>query len=47
MDALKTAFSAAYKAAEALKDSHAMALFADAKDKRKAELTQPEGANCV
>ncbi len=47
MDALKTAFSAAYKAAEALKDSHAMALFSDAKDKRKAELTQPEGANCV
>lgn len=47
VDALKAAYTAAYKAAESLKDSHAMALFSDAKDKRKAELTQPEGVNCV
>jgi hypothetical protein len=45
MEALRTAFSSAYKAAEAIKDSHAMALFTDAKDVRKHELTQPEGVN--
>lgn len=43
MDALKTAFTAAYKAAESLKDSHAMAILTDAKDARKNALTQPEG----
>ncbi len=46
MDQLFKAFSAAYKAAEALKDGHAMAIFTDAKDTRKAELTQ-EQANVV
>src|SRR5688572_16452065 len=45
MDALKTAFAAAYKAAEQIKDSHAMALFSDAKDVRKQELSQPQGVN--
>lgn len=45
MDALKTAYTTAYKAAEAIKDSHAMALFTDAKDARKQELTQPAGVN--
>lgn len=45
MDSLKTAFAAAYRAAETLRDSHAMALFTDAKDARKNALTQPEGVN--
>lgn len=45
LEALKTAFTAAYKAAEATRDSHAMALFADAKDVRKEKLSQPEGVN--
>lgn len=45
METLFKAFSAAYKTAEAIKDSHAMALFSDAKDARKAKLTQPEGVN--
>jgi hypothetical protein len=45
VEALKTAFTAAYKAAEILHDSHAMALFTDAKDARKAALTTTVGAN--
>jgi len=45
MEALFKAFSAAYKAAEALKDSHAMAIFTDAKDARKQKLTHLVGAN--
>lgn len=40
---LKTAYTAAYLAAKALNDAHAMALFTDAKDTRKAALTT-EGA---
>lgn len=40
LDSLRTAYSAAYKAAEAQQDSHAMALFTDAKDTRKAQLTK-------
>lgn len=40
LDALRTAYSAAYKAAEAQQDSHAMAVFTDAKDARKAQLTK-------
>lgn len=44
IEALKTAFSAAYRAAEALRDSHAMAILSDAKDTRKNQLTQPEAA---
>lgn len=45
MEALKTAFSAAYKSAETIKDSHAMAVFTGAKDARKQKLTQAEGVN--
>lgn len=44
LDELKTAFAAAYKAAEAKQDSHAMAVFTDAKDTRKAQLTTKEAA---
>lgn len=45
MEALKNAFAAAYRAAETLKDSHAMAVLTDAKDARKAQLTQTAGVN--
>ena len=44
LDVLKAAFTAAYKAAEAQQDSHAMAIFTDAKDARKAQLTAKEAA---
>lgn len=40
LDALKAAFSAAYRAAETMRDSHAMAILTDAKDKRKTQLTE-------
>lgn len=41
MDELKANFSNAYRAAEKLKDAHAMAVLTDAKDQRKEELTNP------
>lgn len=41
---LKQAFTAAYRAAQALNDSHAMAIMADAKDARKEQLTTKEAA---
>jgi hypothetical protein len=44
MDALKSTYTSAYAAAKALNDSHAMAVFTDAKDARKAQLTQPQEA---
>jgi hypothetical protein len=44
LDALKTAFSSAYRAAETLKDAHAMAILTDAKDTRKEQLTIKEAA---
>lgn len=44
LETLKSAFIAAYKAAEALKDGHAMALLTDAKDARKNQLTMKEAA---
>lgn len=44
LDALKTAYTAAYRAAEALKDSHAMAILADVKDARKEQLTMKGAA---
>jgi hypothetical protein len=39
MDELKASFGNAYRAAEKLKDAHAMAILTDAKDQRKEELT--------
>lgn len=45
LEKLKAAYAAAYRAAEAMNDSHAMAIFADAKDARKEALTKPEGVN--
>lgn len=44
IESLKAAYAAAYRAAAALKDSHAMALFDDAKEARKAQLTTKEAA---
>jgi hypothetical protein len=44
LDALKSAYTNAYAAAKALNDSHAMAIFTDAKDTRKAQLTQTQEA---
>lgn len=44
MEALKMAFSAAYRAAESLRDSHAMAILTDAKDTRKEQLSTKEVA---
>jgi hypothetical protein len=44
MDELKASFGNAYRAAEKLKDAHAMAMLTDAKDQRKEELTNPEKA---
>lgn len=44
LEALKTAFTAAYRAAESIKDSHAMAILTDAKDARKDQLTMKEAA---
>lgn len=44
LDDLKTAFSAAYRAAELMNDAHAMAIFTDAKDVRKDQLTQKKAA---
>lgn len=44
LEALKTAYTAAYRAAEALKDSHAMAILTDVKDARKEQLTVKEAA---
>lgn len=44
LDALKTAFTAAYRAAETMRDAHAMAILADAKDARKDQLTNKEAA---
>jgi len=44
LDGLRLAFTSAYNKAQELKDSHAMALFTDAKDAMKAKLTQPEAA---
>jgi len=44
MDALQAAYTAAYRAAKALNDSHAMAILTDAKDARKAQLTAREAA---
>lgn len=41
---LRQAFTAAYKAAQALNDSHAMAIMSDAKDTRKEQLTKKEAA---
>lgn len=41
---LKTVFASAYKAAEQAGDSHAMAIFTDAKDARKEQLTTKEPA---
>jgi hypothetical protein len=42
LESLQAAFAAAYRAAKAINDSHAMALFNDAKDTRKNALTNPE-----
>lgn len=44
LEVLKAAFSSAYKAAETQQDPHAMAIFTDAKDARKAKLTSKEAA---
>jgi hypothetical protein len=44
LEALRTAFTAGYKAAETLRDGHAMALLTDAKDTRKNQLTMKEAA---
>lgn len=44
LESLKTAYTAAYRAAEALKDSHAMAILTDVKDARKNQLTMKEAA---
>lgn len=44
IDSLLAAFTTAYKAAKALGDAHAMAIFTDAKDTRKNELTTKEAA---
>ncbi|MGE5650918.1 MAG: ATP-binding protein [Bacillota bacterium] len=44
MEALQTAYAAAYRAAQAINDSHALAIFTDAKDTRKAQLTTKEAA---
>lgn len=41
---LRQAFTAAYKAAQALNDSHSMAIMNDAKDARKEQLTKKEAA---
>lgn len=45
LESLKSAFSSAYRTAESMKDSHAMAVLTDAKDARKAQLTQTAGAH--
>lgn len=44
LEALKMAFTAAYRAAESIKDSHSMAILTDAKDARKDQLTMKEAA---
>lgn len=44
LETLKAAFTSAYRAAEVAKDHHAMAVFNDAKDARKQQLTTKETA---
>lgn len=44
IEALQSAYTAAYRAAQAINDSHALAILTDAKDTRKAQLTTKEAA---
>lgn len=44
LEALQKAYAAAYRAAQSVNDSHALAILTDAKDTRKAQLTSKEAA---